>query len=146
MALPQEKYRILPEPLHSRALQYSLGNLNRELAGQSTDDPESIDGELLSLPLLYCLHIERYKNQPEDFNIHHLRGWCYGDMIIALAEKARCSLYEAWQNFMQTRFHGQRAENRIMAGPASRSKFELVNLTAPEPRHDQNWFKRFAIG
>jgi hypothetical protein len=81
MALLQEKYRILQEPLHCRALQSSLSNLNRELAGQSTDDPEFIDGELLSLPPLYCLHIERYKNQPDDFNIHHLRGWHYGDMI-----------------------------------------------------------------
>jgi hypothetical protein len=61
--------------------------LDRELAGQSTDDPEFIDGELLSLPLLYCLHIERYENQPDDFNIHHLRGWKYGQMIIALAKK-----------------------------------------------------------
>jgi hypothetical protein len=58
------------EPLRSRALQYSLNNLNRELAGQSTDDPECINGEWLSLPLLYCLHIERHENQPEAFNIH----------------------------------------------------------------------------
>ena len=38
---------------------------------------------------------------------------------------------------MQTRFHDQKAENRIMAALASRSKFELVDLTTPEPRHDQ---------
>lgn len=44
MASPQEKHKMLPESLHSRALQYSLINLNRELAGQSTDDPECIDG------------------------------------------------------------------------------------------------------
>jgi hypothetical protein len=61
MASPQGKYQILPEPLHNKALQYSLKNLDCELAGQSTDDPEFIDGELLSLLLLYCLHIERYE-------------------------------------------------------------------------------------
>jgi len=119
MALQQEKHRILPEPLHSRALQYSLNNLDRELAGQSTDDPECIDREWLSPPLLYCLHIKPYKNQLDDFNIHHLRGWHYGDMIISLAEKDRCPLYKAWQHLMQTRFH------------------ELVDLTTPEPRRDQ---------
>jgi hypothetical protein len=53
MALPLEKRQILPEPLHSRALQRSLNNVNLELAGQSTDDQECIDGGLLSLPLLY---------------------------------------------------------------------------------------------
>jgi hypothetical protein len=52
MALPQEEHQTLPEPLHNRALQYFLNNLDRELAGQSTDDPEFIDRELLSLPLL----------------------------------------------------------------------------------------------
>ena len=127
MALLQEKYRILP---------YSLSNLNREVVGQPTDDLV-IDWELLSLPLLCCLHIERYKNQPDDFNIHHLRGWHYGDMIITLAEKDYCPLYKAWQHLMQTRFHDQKTENRIMARPASCSKFELVDLTTPEPRHDQ---------
>jgi hypothetical protein len=55
------------------------------------------------------------------------------DVIMALAEKDRCPLYEAWQ---QTRFHDQKAENRIMAALASRSKFELFDLTTPEPRHD----------
>jgi hypothetical protein len=81
--------------------------------------------------MLYCLHIERHKNQPDDFNIHHLRGWHYGDMIIALAEKDRCPLYEAWQQLMQTRFQV------LEAGSASRSKFELVDLTTPEPRRDE---------
>jgi len=47
------------------------------------------------LPLLYCSHIERYENQPDDFNIHQLPGWRYSDMIIALAEKDRCPLYKA---------------------------------------------------
>jgi hypothetical protein len=58
-------------------------------------------------------------------------------MIIALAEKDRCSLHEAWQHLMLTRFHDQKAENCIIAGPASRSKFELADLTTPEPRHNQ---------
>src|ERR1700722_8091676 len=120
MALPQEKYQILPEPLHSRALQYSLNNLDRELAGQFTDDPECIDGEWLSLPLLYCLHIEHHENQLDDFNIHYLHGWRYGEMIIALAQKDRCPLYEAWRHLMRTR-----------------SKFELVDLTTPEPKHNE---------
>jgi hypothetical protein len=84
VALPLGKHQILPEPLRSRALQHSLENLNRELEGQSTNDPEFIDGLLHSLPLLFCLHIERYKNQPDDFNIYRLRGWRYGEMIIAL--------------------------------------------------------------
>jgi hypothetical protein len=95
IAVPQDKYQILPKPLHSQALQHSLNNLDRELARQSTDDSECIDREWLSPPLLYCLHIERYKNQPNDFNIHYLRGWHYGDMIIALAKKDRYPLYEA---------------------------------------------------
>jgi hypothetical protein len=81
------------------------------------------------------LHIERYESQPDDFNIYHLREWRYGEMIIALAEKDRCPLYEAWQHLMQTRF--QNAENRILAGLASSSKFELVDLTTPEPRRYQ---------
>jgi hypothetical protein len=71
MASPQ-KYQILPKLLHSRALENSLDNLNRELAGQSTDDPEFIDRQLHSLLLLYCLHIERYENCLDDFNIYHL--------------------------------------------------------------------------
>jgi hypothetical protein len=58
-------------------------------------------------------------------------------MIIALAEKDRCPLYKAWQHLMQTRFHDQKTENRIMARPASCSKFELVDLSTPEPRRDQ---------
>jgi hypothetical protein len=46
------------------------------------------------------------------------------------------------QHPMRTRFHVLEAENRTvveMAGSASRSKFELVNLkvTTPEPRHDE---------
>jgi hypothetical protein len=135
--VPQEKYQILPETLHDRALQYSLNNLDLELAGQSTDDLEFINGKLLSLPLLYYLHIERHENQPDDFNIHYLRGWRYGEMIIALAEKDRCPRYKAWQHLMQTPFHDQKAKNRIKAGPASCSKFELVDLTTPEPRRDQ---------
>ena len=140
MALPQEKYQILSEPLHSLALQCSLKNLHCELAGQSTDDPECIDGKRLSLPLLYCLHIERHENQPDDFNIHHLRGWRYGDIIIALAKKVRCALYKAWQHLMQTRFDVLGAENRIameMASLASRSNLEFVDLTTPESRRDE---------
>jgi hypothetical protein len=39
---------------------------------------------------------------------------------------------------MQTRFDGQKAENHIMADLASCSKFELVDLTTPEPRYDQD--------
>jgi hypothetical protein len=53
-----EKYQILPESLHSRALQHSINNLDRELAGQSTDDPECIDGKWLSLPLLSLRALE----------------------------------------------------------------------------------------
>jgi hypothetical protein len=109
MAFPQEKHQLLSEPLHTRALQYSRNNLEREIAGQSTDDPEFINWELLSLPVLYCMYIERHINQPDDFNIHHLHGWPYGDMIISLANKDRCPLYEAWQRLIQTRF--QEAEN-----------------------------------
>src|SRR6266487_2034060 len=112
MALLQEKYQLLPDPLHTQALQLSLNNLDCELAGQSTDDPEFIDGELHSLPLLYCLHIERHEDQQDDFNIHHLRGWMYGEMIIALATKNRCQLYEACRDLMQTSFHGQGAGDR----------------------------------
>ena len=130
MALPLEKHQILPEPLHSRALQHSLNNLDRELAGQPTDDPQCIDGEWLSLPLLYYLHIERHENQPNGFNIHHLHGWRHGEMIIALA-KDHCPLYKAWQHLMRTRFEV------LKAGSASRSKFELVDLTTPEPRRDE---------
>jgi hypothetical protein len=61
MDLPLEKHQILSESLHRQALQHSLNNLDRELAGQSTDAPECINGEYLSLPLLCYLHIERYK-------------------------------------------------------------------------------------
>ena len=137
MASPQ-KYEILSEPLHSRALENSLDNLNRELAGQSTDDPEFIDEQLHSLPLLYCLHIERYENRPGDFNIDHLRGRHYGEMIIALARKDGCRLYKAWQHLMQTRFQeaDQRAQEEQQARQAH-SKFELVDLTTPEPRHNE---------
>jgi len=56
MAVPQDKHQILPEPLHSRVLQHSLNNLDRELAGQSTDDPEYIDGEWLSPPAILLAH------------------------------------------------------------------------------------------
>lgn len=52
--LLQEKHKMIPEPLHNRVLQHSLDNLKRELAGQSTDDPEYIDGKWLSPPLLYA--------------------------------------------------------------------------------------------
>jgi len=50
-------------------------------------------------------------------------------MIIALAEKNRCFLYQAWQHLMRTRFQGPEV------GSAS-SKVELVDLTTPEPTHD----------
>jgi hypothetical protein len=103
MASPQAKYQILPETLHSQAFENSLNNLNRELAGQSTDDPELINGQLHSLPLLYCLHIERHEKRLDDFNIYHLHGWRYGEMIVAQAEKDGCPLYGAWQHLMQTR-------------------------------------------
>jgi hypothetical protein len=131
VALPLGKHQILPEPLHSRALQYSLENLNRELAGQSTDDLEFINGQLHSLPLLYCLHIERYNNLPDDFNIYHLRGWRYGEMIVAQAKKDGCPLYEAWQHLMQTRFAQEEKQ-----APQAHLKFELVDLTTPKPTHD----------
>jgi hypothetical protein len=65
------------------------------------------------------LYIKCYKNQPDDFNIHHLCRWHYGDMIVTLAEKDRCPLYKTWQHLIQTHFH------------------ELVDLTMSEPRHDQ---------
>jgi hypothetical protein len=58
------------------------------------------------------LYIERREDQPDDFNIHHLRGWQCGEMIIALAAKNRGHLYKAWRDLMQTRFHGQGAEDR----------------------------------
>jgi len=53
----QEKPKVLPEPLHSRAFQHSLDNLKRELTGQSTDDPECIDEQWLSPPLLYVYRV-----------------------------------------------------------------------------------------
>jgi hypothetical protein len=40
MASPQRIYQILYEPLYNKALQHSLNNLDRELAGQATNDPE----------------------------------------------------------------------------------------------------------
>jgi hypothetical protein len=96
MASPQEKYRILSEPLHSRALQYSLNSLNRELARHTTNDPELIDGELLSFPLLCCLHIERYKiSQTISISTTFADGMT-----------DRCPLYKAWHHLMHTRFHG----------------------------------------
>jgi hypothetical protein len=49
MASPKAEYQILPEQLHSPALEISLNSLNRELAGQSTNDPEFIVGQLHSL-------------------------------------------------------------------------------------------------
>jgi hypothetical protein len=101
--------------------------LNRELAGHTTDDPESIDGELHSLPLLYCLHIEHHENQPADFNIRHLRGWRYGEMIIALATKNRCHLYEAWRHLMQTRFNAQEAGDRRVVDLTKDD--EVIDLT-----------------
>jgi len=52
-------------------------------------------------------------------------------MIIALAKKDHCPLYKAWQHLMRTRFEV------LEAGSASRSKFELVDLTMPEPRRDE---------
>jgi hypothetical protein len=104
MALPQEKHQMLPEPLHSQVFQCSLKNLDRELNGQPTDDPEYVEGQWLSPPLLCCLHIERNEHQPDDFNIYHLSGWHYGDMITALAKKEQCRLYKAWRQLMQTRF------------------------------------------
>jgi hypothetical protein len=124
---PQEKYRILPGPLHSQALQYSLSNLNRELAGHTTDNPEFIDGELHIPPLLYCLYIAPHENQPTDFNIHHLRGWRYGEMIIVLATKNRCHLYEAWRPLMQTRFDAQEAEDRRVVDLTE--DYEVIDLT-----------------
>ena len=133
MAFPL-KHQILSEPLHSQALRHSLSNLNLELAGQSTNNPECIDEVWLSLPLLYCLHIERYKNQPDDFNIYHLRGWHYSNMIIARAEKYGCPLYKAWQHLMQTRF----AKEEQQAPLAHPSKLEFVDLTLPEPRRGQS--------
>jgi hypothetical protein len=110
--------------------------LDRELAGQSTDDVEIINGELHSLPLLYCLHIERHEDQSDDFNIHHLRGWRYGGMIIALATKNSCQLYEAWRDLMQTRFHGQGAEDRRVVDLTKDNevidltKYEVIDLTS----------------
>jgi hypothetical protein len=101
--------------------------LDRELAGQSTNDLEFIEGSVLSLLLLYCLHIERHEDQLYDFNIHCLRGWRYGEMIIALAEKNGCPLYEAWQYLMQTRFHVREAEDRQVVDLTN--DHEVINLT-----------------
>ncbi len=130
MASAQKQHQMLPEPLHSRALKYSVNNLDREIAGKSTDDPENIDGEWHSLPLLYCLHIERYKHKPDDFNIHHLRGWRYGDMIIALAEKQYSRLHEAWRRLMQTRFNIVEAENRLVVDLTK--DHEVIDLTGED--------------
>jgi hypothetical protein len=93
---PQAKHQILPKLLHSQALENSLNNLNREFAGQSADDLELINRQLHSLPLLYCLHIERHEKRPNDFNIYHLRRWRYSEIIVAQAEKDGCLLYKAW--------------------------------------------------
>jgi hypothetical protein len=50
MALSQEKHLMLPEPLHSQALPYSLSNLNRELgvrtSAQLVDKLESAFDDL----------------------------------------------------------------------------------------------------
>jgi len=46
----------------------------------------------------YCLHIERYENQLDNFNFHYLRGWQCREMILALAEKGHYPLYEACQH------------------------------------------------
>jgi hypothetical protein len=138
IALLLEKHQILSEPLHSRALQHALNNLDRELVGQSTDDPEVIDGGLHSLPLLYCLHIERNKDQPDnDFNIHYLCGWRYSNIIIDLAKKNSCPLYKAWQHLIQTGFQVLEAdltipEPRYNTG-LSMSNPPIIDLTTLEP-------------
>lgn len=67
------------------------------------------------------------ENQPDDFNIQYLRGWRYGEVIIALAEKHRCPLYEAWQHLTQTSFHVREAENRQVV--ALTEDHETIDLT-----------------
>jgi hypothetical protein len=65
----------------------------RKLKFRSTDNLKCINREWLSLLLLYCLHIKRYKNQLDDFNIYYLCRWLYSKRIIALAKKDYCRLY-----------------------------------------------------
>jgi hypothetical protein len=53
MALPQEKHLMLPEPLHSRALQYSLSNSSSkfELVDLTTPEPRRDEGSsIISRP------------------------------------------------------------------------------------------------
>jgi hypothetical protein len=130
LASPPEIYQMLPEPWQSQALWYSFDNLNRELEGQSMGNPEYIDGQCLSLPLLYCLHVEHYGHQPNEFNIHQFRGWQYCDMIITLAKKERCHLYEAWRQLMRTRFQIQDSENSQVVDLTKGR--EVVDLTGED--------------
>jgi hypothetical protein len=111
--------------------------MNRELAGQPTHNPEFIDRELLSLSLLYCLHIEHYENQSDDFNIHYIRGWWYGEMIIALAEKDHCSHYKAWQHLMQTRFYILGAGNCEVVD--LNNGHEVIDLTKDHKGYRSHW-------
>lgn len=60
----------------------------------------------------------------------YLRGWRYGEMITALAEKERCPLYEAWQRLMQTRFHVREAENRQVVDLSK--DHEVIDLTGED--------------
>ena len=49
---------LLDHPHHDRELQIALHNLDEELAGRNTDDPEyAPDGYYLTLPSLYCVHL-----------------------------------------------------------------------------------------
>jgi hypothetical protein len=55
-------------------------------------------------------------------------------MIIALAEKDHCPLYEAWQHLMQIRFHVREAENRQVVDLTKDR--EVIDLTS-EIKNDQ---------
>jgi hypothetical protein len=69
--LAEENHQISLKPLRSPALRCSLNNLNRELAGQTTDNLENIDGECSIHPLL----VHHYNIMSSD-NTYDGRGLC----------------------------------------------------------------------
>lgn len=110
---------------HRSPLERAKPPWSRNVAGDTLDDvlevlaisPFTSWRELMRQPWRY-------------FNIHHLRGWRYGDMIIAFAKKEHCCLYEAWRQLMRTRFQIQDSENSQVVD-LSKSR-GVVNLTGDD--------------